>query len=103
VAGTRRFAGIPRRYLIYCTSVYLVTYVFNRRWVGRPIGWVIAIVGGTNGIWIVFPLSRSLQTWSSFSSIQKRHWQKGPVLLALGGSKGDSIFIFGLKALQIAS
>lgn len=40
----------------YCTSVYLVTYVFNRRWAERPVGWVIAVVGGTNGVWIVFPL-----------------------------------------------
>ncbi len=40
----------------YCTSVYLVTYVFNRRWAGRPLGRVIAVVGGSDAIWIVFPL-----------------------------------------------
>ena len=40
----------------YCTSVYLVTYLFHRRWVGRPLGWVMLAVGGSNGIWIVFPL-----------------------------------------------
>jgi hypothetical protein len=39
----------------YCTVLYFVAYLFNRRYEGRPLGWVIAIVGGTNGIWIVFP------------------------------------------------
>jgi len=41
---------------LYCTSVYLASYLFNRRYEGRPLAWVIGIVGGTNGIWIVFPL-----------------------------------------------
>jgi hypothetical protein len=40
---------------LYCTSVYLAAYLFNRRYEGRSLAWVIAIVGGTNGIWIVFP------------------------------------------------
>jgi hypothetical protein len=40
---------------LYCTSVYLAAYLFNRRYEGRPLAWVIGIVGGTNGIWIVFP------------------------------------------------
>jgi hypothetical protein len=39
----------------YCTTVYFIAYIFNRRYQGRPLGWVISIVGGTNGIWIVFP------------------------------------------------
>jgi hypothetical protein len=40
----------------YCTSVYLASYLYNRRYRGRPLAGVIGIVGGTNGIWIVFPL-----------------------------------------------
>ena len=40
---------------VYCTVLYFIAYIFNRRYEGRPLSWVIAIVGGTNGIWIVFP------------------------------------------------
>jgi hypothetical protein len=39
----------------YCTSLYFFTYLFNRRYEGKRLGRVIAIVGGTNGIWLVFP------------------------------------------------
>ena len=39
----------------YCTTLYFIAYVFNRRYAGRPMAWVIAIVGGTNGLWILFP------------------------------------------------
>ena len=39
----------------YCTTLYFIAYVFNRRYAGRPMAWVIAIVGGTNGVWILFP------------------------------------------------
>lgn len=40
---------------LYCTCLYFFTYVFNRRYERHPIGRVLAVVGGTNGIWIVFP------------------------------------------------
>ena len=40
---------------LYGTCLYLFTFLFNRRWQGRPLGQVVAMVGGTNGIWIVFP------------------------------------------------
>jgi hypothetical protein len=39
----------------YCTTVYFIAYVFNRRYEGRPLGRIIPVVGGTNGTWIVFP------------------------------------------------
>jgi hypothetical protein len=40
---------------LYCTCVYFFTFVFNRRHEGHRLGPLIGIVGGTNGIWIVFP------------------------------------------------
>jgi len=39
----------------YCTSVYFFTYIFNRRYEGHRLGRLIAVVGGTNGLWLVFP------------------------------------------------
>jgi hypothetical protein len=40
---------------LYCTSLYFCMYFFNRRHVGHRLAPLIGIVGGTNGIWIVFP------------------------------------------------
>jgi hypothetical protein len=41
---------------LYGTCLYFFTYVFNRRWEGGPpLRQAMAMVGGTNGIWIVFP------------------------------------------------
>ena len=40
---------------LYNTSLYFVSYLFNRRYELQPIAWVIPIVGGTNGVWLVFP------------------------------------------------
>lgn len=39
----------------YCTALYFFTYVFNRRYEGHRLGRLIAVVGGTNGLWLVFP------------------------------------------------
>ena len=39
----------------YGTSLYFFTYLFNRRYEGHPLGRLIPIVGGTNGVWLVFP------------------------------------------------
>ena len=39
----------------YCTSVYFWMYLFNGRHKGHRLGPLLGIVGGTNGIWIVFP------------------------------------------------
>ncbi len=39
----------------YCTCLYFFTYVFNRRYQGHRLGSVAGVVGGTNGIWLVFP------------------------------------------------
>jgi hypothetical protein len=39
----------------YCTSLYFFTFIFNRRYKGHRLGPLLAVVGGTNGIWIVFP------------------------------------------------
>lgn len=39
----------------YCTCLYFFTYFFNRRYVGHSFGRVLAAVGGSNGIWLVFP------------------------------------------------
>ncbi len=40
---------------LYCTGLYFFSFLFNRRYEGHPIGAVAAIVGGSNGIWLVFP------------------------------------------------
>jgi hypothetical protein len=39
----------------YCTCLYFFTYIFNRRYEGHSAAAVIGVVGGTNGIWLVFP------------------------------------------------
>jgi hypothetical protein len=40
---------------LYCTLLYFFQYLFNRRYRGRPLSGVLGMVGGTNGIWLVFP------------------------------------------------
>ena len=40
----------------YCTCVYFFQYFYNRRYVGRRLWGVVAVVGGTNALWLVFPL-----------------------------------------------
>ena len=40
----------------YCTCVYFFQYLYNRRYEGRPLPGVLAVVGGTNGLWLFFPL-----------------------------------------------
>ena len=39
-----------------CTCVYFFQYLYNRRYEGRPLAGVLAVVGGTNGLWLFFPL-----------------------------------------------
>jgi len=39
----------------YGTCLYFFQYLYNRRWEGRPRAGVYAVVGGTNGVWLVFP------------------------------------------------
>ena len=39
----------------YCTCLYFFTYIFNRRYELHPLSSVLAVVGGSNGIWLVFP------------------------------------------------
>jgi hypothetical protein len=40
---------------LYGTALYFFQYLFNRRYQGHRLANVIAVVGGTNGIWLVFP------------------------------------------------
>jgi len=40
---------------LYCTVLYFFQYLFNRRYEGHSLSSVLAVVGGSNGIWIVFP------------------------------------------------
>ncbi|MEM9178021.1 MAG: hypothetical protein AAGC67_22710 [Myxococcota bacterium] len=40
---------------LFNTSLYFFSYVFNRRYELQPLGRVIPVVGGTNGVWILFP------------------------------------------------
>jgi hypothetical protein len=39
----------------YGTCLYFFQYLYNRRWENRPLSGVLAVVGGTNGLWFVFP------------------------------------------------
>ena len=39
----------------YCTALYFFQYLFNRRYEGHSLSSVLAVVGGSNGIWLVFP------------------------------------------------
>ena len=39
----------------YGTSLYFFQYLYNRRYRGRPLAGVLGVVGGTNGLWFVFP------------------------------------------------
>ena len=40
---------------LYCTCLYFFTFLFNRRYEGHRLAPLLGVVGGTNGIWIVFP------------------------------------------------
>ena len=39
----------------YCTCLYFFTFILNRRYEGHRPTALLAVVGGTNGVWIVFP------------------------------------------------
>ena len=40
---------------LYCTCLYFFSYFFNRRYEGHRVGQLLAVVGGSNGVWLVFP------------------------------------------------
>jgi len=40
---------------LYGTCLYFFQYLYNRRYRDRPLSGVFAVVGGTNGLWLVFP------------------------------------------------
>ena len=42
--------------VLYGTVIYLLSFVWNRRYQNRPLWEVLAFVGFANGIWFVFPL-----------------------------------------------
>lgn len=39
----------------YCTCLYFFSYLFNKRYTGHRLSRLLAMVGGTNGVWLVFP------------------------------------------------
>jgi len=39
----------------YGTSLYFFQYLYNARYRDRPLAGVLGVVGGTNGLWFVFP------------------------------------------------
>ena len=49
--------------VLYGTLIYLLSFIFNRRYVGRPMAEVVGFVGVSNGIWIVFPF------WALYASM----------------------------------
>lgn len=40
---------------LYCTCLYFFQYFFNRRFEGRPTSGIVSVVGGSNGVWLLFP------------------------------------------------
>lgn len=40
---------------LYGTCLYFFQYLYNRRYENRSLRGVLAVVGGTNGIWLLFP------------------------------------------------
>mmetsp|Transcript_11688 Transcript_11688/g.21565 ORF Transcript_11688/g.21565 Transcript_11688/m.21565 type:complete len:268 (+) Transcript_11688:91-894(+) len=42
--------------VLYGTIIYFLSFVFNKRYVGKPVLEISAFVGFTNGIWFVFPI-----------------------------------------------
>ena len=42
--------------VLYGTLIYLLSYMYNKRYVGKSILEVCLFVGLTNGMWIIFPM-----------------------------------------------
>jgi len=42
--------------VMYGTFIYILSFVFNRRYEGKSLTEVCLFVGVSNGIWVVFPL-----------------------------------------------
>jgi hypothetical protein len=51
-----RILPVFRLLLSYGTVLYYSSFFFNGRQRGIPIAEVVGWVGGSNGIWIIFPL-----------------------------------------------
>ena len=49
--------------ILYGTIIYALSYVFNRRYVGRPIAEVLAFVGFANSLWFGFPILALYAAW----------------------------------------
>jgi hypothetical protein len=43
--------------VLYGTIIYLLSFLWNRRYVGKPLAEVLGFVGFANGIWFVFPIA----------------------------------------------
>lgn len=42
--------------VLYGTLIYILSFVFNKRYEGKSLTEVVLFVGLTNGIWFVFPI-----------------------------------------------
>jgi len=42
--------------VMYGTIIYFLSFCWNKRYQGKPLGEMVGFVGCTNGIWFVFPL-----------------------------------------------
>ena len=50
-------AGIAMYWqVLYGTLIYILSFVFNKRYEGKSLTEVVLFVGLTNGIWFVFPI-----------------------------------------------
>jgi hypothetical protein len=43
--------------VLYGTIIYFLSFIFNKRYVGRPVAEVAGFVGVANGIWFFFPMA----------------------------------------------
>ena len=42
--------------VLYGTLIYILSFVFNKRYEGKSLTEVVLFVGLTNGTWFVFPI-----------------------------------------------
>ncbi|KAL3937785.1 MAG: hypothetical protein SGARI_001990 [Bacillariaceae sp.] len=43
--------------VLYGTIIYFLSFLWNKRYVGKPLAEVLGFVGVANGIWFVFPIA----------------------------------------------
>ena len=57
--------------VLYGTLIYILSFVYNKRYVGKSLTEVILFVGLSNGIWIVFP---TVGIWCCVVILREGNW-----------------------------